>query len=359
MASLTATGRHGELGAATEAAGGDGTAPRGTISRMLIFESGAVFVASHAGDNYLAGGPRRMLHAGACERYAQAARDEVCAATHAPHAKERNFVQKRPPYQSNVKGRSRASTEYPPPFFCPDVFGLLGIPFRTARHDHDPTADGNVHPRCADRLHWPKYTVYDDYCTVNTSDESVVVSSTDGLANLSLSPHEQIVRVAYPLMVPAESKSRVDEGRENGTADKSATVVFVVAIDQIFPAQQCPAMFKHPYCLAKKLSALDLSGENVNEGAEAEANDGCLHVVDALLPKCNVNSKDRAMNMYDWHDVTKSVSPLECPGGRNAPNLRKISPTVRSNDRAGFGGMERGKHDMALWPCRRRVCERR
>lgn len=361
MTSLTTTGRRGELGTAIEAAGGGGTAPRGAmsrnlvfesgavdvaisqggdgtasrgaISRMLVFESGAVYVASHGGDSILLeahGECFTLVFANGTHRQHVTKYAPRC--TH--HMLKNAILFKNAHHtKATPKGRNRTSSGYPPPFFCPDVFRLLGIPFRTARHDHDPTADGNVHPRAADRLHWPKYTVYDDYCTVNTSDESVVVSSTDGLATLSLSPHEQIVRVTYPLMVPAESKSRVDERRENGAAAKSAKVVFVVAIDQIFPAQQCPAMFKHPYCLAKKLSALDLSEGNVNEGAEA--NDGCLHVVDALLPKCNVNSKDRAMNMYDWHDVTKSVSPLGMSWREECVELAKklVPPYVPTIER--------------------------
>ena len=223
---------------------------------------------------------------------------------------------------------------YSPPFFCPDAFKLLGIPFRTAKQKQDLIVDGKQFPQGTDRLHWPKYTTYDDYCTVDTSDESVVVLSTDGLATLSLSPHEQVVRVTYPFVVPSDSNPRNKKIRKSKhvAGAEGTKKVYVVEIDQIFPAQQCPAMFKHPYCLAKELAALDLPEENANEGVEA--NDGFLYVVDTLLPKANTNT-DRAMNMYDWHDVTKNVSPLGMSWKEECVELAKhlVPPYVPTIER--------------------------
>ena len=106
-----------------------------------------------------------------------------------------------------------------------------------------------------------------------------------------------------------------------------------IEIDQIFPARQCPAMFGHPYSLAKKLAALDLPEENANEGVEA--NDGFLYVVDTLLPKADTNNTERAMNMYDWHDVTKNVSPLGMSWKEECVELAKhlVPPYVPTIER--------------------------
>ena len=149
-----------------------------------------------------------MFYGGSCQWYLQAARDEVCASLHPSHAKKCNSVQKQPPHQSHAEGTQPNRHGIPTSVFCPDAFKLLGIPFQTAKQKQDLAGDGKQYPQRTDRIHWPKYTAYDDYCTVDTSDESVVVLSTDGLATLSLSPHEQVVRVTYPFVVPSESNPR-------------------------------------------------------------------------------------------------------------------------------------------------------
>ena len=141
--------------------GKGGNASGGMISRMLVFESGAVYVASKGGDSIL------LEAHGECFTLVLANgtyRQHVTKyAPRCTHHMLKNAILFKNTHHTKVmpKGRNRTSTEYPPPLFCPDAFKLLGIPFRTAKQKQDLIVDGKQFSQGTDRLHWPKYTTYD------------------------------------------------------------------------------------------------------------------------------------------------------------------------------------------------------
>jgi len=282
------------------------------IHRMMIFESGLVYAAAVNGDS--------VLLEPHCLTFTYVLRNGTFTQHVSKYSpRQTHYLLKNAILFKNthiaLSNKNNSTEEDFVPFFCPDIFTLLNIPFRTTYIDSagsdEKSNTSNENP-IIDRIHWPKYMTYKQYCTINNDDESTTILSTDGFSKLSLSPHEQIVHVSYPFVIPDSTES-IPLLPGNYKNKQPTTKIYHIHVNHIFPTDICPKMFQHPYNIAKDLSDSTLS-EGKDDHEEDEDNIGRLkplHVVDVLLPKAtNINDDEYKLNLLDWHDVRRCVSPL-------------------------------------------------
>ena len=305
------------------------------ITRMIIFESGLVYASNTNGDSILLE-PHCMtftfiLHNGMHRQH---------VSKYAPretHYLLKNAILFKNTHITTTTTATTTATSssfsninnntFTSPFFCPDVYQLLNIPFHTSNIEK-MNGDNNDKNSFIDRIHWPKFMKYNNYCIINNEDESINILSTDGFSKLSLSPHEQIVHVSYPFIIPVTTgatstttttttmtttnRSSSPTSNQTNTTTTNNNMIHHININHIFPSTKCPSMFQHPFTIAKKLSDSTLSVNHNDDDDDDDGKDnGNLYVVDTLLPKAiDINDDEYKLNLYDWHDVTSCVSPL-------------------------------------------------
>lgn len=284
---------------ATASAGIDAENPSvGQISRMIMFADGSVFAGCSDTGNCILLEPRGATFT------------HIVSSTRAHF----QYVSKYAPRATHHLLRGAVlfrNTHTAEPFFCPDVFRLIGIPFP------DP-AKRRPSPVAVQRAHWPR-KVSKEYCYFDDED-AVHVNSMDGHAHFSLSPHRQLVRLSYPLALPvlhdtgpAWSAYKREQNKANSTPR-----FFHVEINQLYPVHACPPAFAPALQLAFQiLEKVAADDDDDEEEGDTQT------IVDTLLPAvamASVNEHD----MLEWRDVGKE--PCNIHGGtwkEEAMNLCK------------------------------------
>ena len=241
--------------------------PKTTVDRMVMFDNGLVLVSQfNDGSNKHMGQSQSLLLEPHGATFTYIAKNR----THSRHLSKFAPSVTHTLLRAAILFRNTHATE---PFFCPETFTLLSIL-------HPDPRTRRASPVRIDRAHWP-VEITKQYCHLD-DDDAVHVGSVGSHTSLSLSPHQRVVRVTFPVSLPVlktETEQRY----------------FHIEVSQIFPVQNCPETFAHPLKLAMS------TVQCLEKGAVGTKAEGYL---DTPLPRTKLTAGDELVQWtVNAHDI--------------------------------------------------------